>query len=369
MPWVPPGMPPEPLYFNGRFAAQSLTGVQRFATEITRALAAQPQWPALNAVLLTPPTASPIDIAGFRGEAVGRRQGHGWEQFDLARRARDGLLVNLGNTGPLRHRRQVVVIHDAGVFSTPASYSPAFRLWYRVLHRRLAGRAKIVTVSAFARADLARRLRIDPAEVDILPEGAEHILRHPADPGILAAHGLSAGRYVLAVGSLAPHKNLAALARLADALAGRGMQLAITGGLDPKVFARGRSALPQPATYLGRVNDGELRALYEAAACFVFPSRYEGFGLPAVEAMACFCPVAVARAGSLPEICEDAAAYFDPHDPADIADMVCRVLDTPALAAELRRQGRIRVRQFTWGEAARRLIAIIQTAMTSPAAG
>ena len=351
-------MPPSPVYWNGRFAVQSLTGVQRFATEITRALGAQ----APGGTVLIPPTATDIELPGFRVQAVGRRQGHAWEQWDLPRAARGGLLVNLGNTGPLRQKRQVVVIHDAGVFSTPESYSRPFRLWYRLLHRRLARRATIVTVSAFAQAELAAHLRIDPAAVAIVPEGAEHILRVAPDPSVLAAHGLVAGRYVLAVGSLAPHKNLAALSQTAGRLAEMGVTLAITGGLEAKVFAPGQPALPQPAVYLGRVNDAQLRALYESAACFVFPSRYEGFGLPAIEAMACGCPVAASRAGSLPEVCGEAAAYFDPHDPADIADIVCRLVGTPPLAAELRRQGRIRVRRFTWDAAARALMEIIKAA-------
>ena len=350
----------DPVYLNGRFAAQSLTGVQRFATEITRALGALPDWQALDAVLLTPAGAADPGFAGFRVQTAGRRKGHVWEQWDLARAAGDGLLLNLGNTGPLRHRRQLVVVHDAGVFSTPGSYSLPFRSWYRILHRRLAKRATLVSVSAFARQDLATHLQIDPAAIGVISEGAEHILRPEADATVLAANGLIAGRYVLVVGSLAPHKNLAALSATAAAMAERGIQLAITGGLNAKVFARGAPALPQPAHYLGRVNDGQLRALYESAACFVFPSRYEGFGLPAVEAMACGCPIAAARAGSLPEICDDAAVYFDPNDPADIAEIVTRLVDAPALAAELRRKGRLRVRRFTWRAAAEMLAGIVE---------
>ena len=355
-------MPPSPVYLNGRFAAQPLTGVQRFAVEVTRALGRQPGWAALGATILTPHMAAVPDFPGWQVRMVGRRQGHGWEQLDLPGAARGGLLVSLGNTGPLRQHRQIVVIHDAGVFSTPDSYSRPFRLWYRLLHRWLVRRARIATVSEFARSDLATHLRVDPATIDVVPEGAEHVLGKPPDRSVLAAHGLTAGRFVLAVGSLAPHKNLAALSATASSLAERGLQLAITGAVSPKVFAPGRPALPRPATYLGRVDDAQLRALYEAAACFVFPSRYEGFGLPAVEAMACSCPVAASRAGSLPEVCGEAAVYFDPADPDAIAEMVCRVVDTPALAAELRRQGGIRARRFTWDLAAQRLSEIIQAA-------
>jgi glycosyltransferase involved in cell wall biosynthesis len=337
-----------------------LTGVQRFATEITRALGALPAWRAQDAVLLAPAGTADPGFPGFRFQTAGRHKGHLWEQWDLGRATRDGLLVNLGNTGPLRHRRQLVVIHDAGVFSTAGSYSLPFRIWYRILHRRLAKRAKLVTVSAFAQGDLASHLGIDPAKIAVISEGAEHILRPTADPSVLAAHGLTAGRYALVVGSLAPHKNLAALSATAAALAERGIQLAITGGLDANVFASGSPPLPRPATYLGRVDDAQLRALYESAACFIFPSRYEGFGLPAVEAMACGCPIAAAKAGSLPEICEDAAVYFDPADPADIAEIVTRLVDAPALGAELRRKGRLRVRRFTWKAAAERLAQLVE---------
>ena len=129
--------------------------------------------------------------------------------------------------------------------------------------------------------------------------------------------------------------------------------LVITGGLNPRVF--GAAAMPKPARYIGRVEDAGLRALYEGAACFVFPSLHEGFGLPAVEAMACTCPVVAARAGSLPEICADAALLVDPLDPADIAHAVRQVLDDPACAARLRAAGMARAAEFSWHSAATRL--------------
>jgi glycosyltransferase involved in cell wall biosynthesis len=331
-----------PVFLNTRFRVQAMTGVQRFASEIAAALPLV--WPSGRP--------APAELAPRPGGPAGQL----WEQVILPLAASGGVLANLGNTGPIFGGRRLVVIHDAGVFATPEAYGWKFRLWYRLLHRALfAGRARIATVSAFSRAELVRVFGADPAGIAVLGEGGEHILRLPPDPTVLARHGLTAGRYVLAVGSLAAHKNLAALSVLADQLAARGMTLAITGGLAAGVFTRDGARLPDHARYVGRVDDAELRALYENAACFVFPSRYEGFGLPAVEAMACACPVVAARAGALPEVCGNAAAYCDPHDPANIAATVLGVIDTPGRADDLRAAGRLRVAGFTWASAATRL--------------
>jgi len=268
------------------------------------------------------------------------------------------VLVNPGNTAPLAVRRQVVVIHDAAVFAVPGSYGWRFRAWYRLMHRALAWRGvRVTTVSAHARGEIARHLGLEPAAVPVLGEGAEHILRAPADAGLPARLGL-ARPYVLAVGSLAPHKNLAALSATAALLDGRGMDLVLTGGGDPRIFAA--AGLPRPARHLGRVDDAGLRALYEGAACFVFPSLHEGFGLPALEAMACACPVVAARAGALPEVCADAALLADPTSPADIAAAVARVLGDPGLAARMRAAGRARAAAFTWQDAAGRLAAVAE---------
>ena len=126
------------------------------------------------------------------------------------------------------------------------------------------------------------------------------------------------------------------------------------------MFGAGRFDLPVSLRCVGRQGDVALRALYEAAACFVFPSRDESFGLPAVEAMACGCPVVAARAGSLPEVCGDAALLVDPDDPRDIAAAVARVVDDAALSAGLRAAGRARAAGFTWAAAAGRLAALAE---------
>jgi glycosyltransferase involved in cell wall biosynthesis len=344
-----------PILINGRFLSQPQSGVQRFACEITAALLARDR--NIN-VVVPPGTQLDGSISWDRVRAVGKRRGQAWEQLDLPQHIGGAVLLNLGNTAPLRARRQVVVIHDAGWAATPEAYTRAFRVWYRTLQMLLVRTsARLVTVSAFARAEIARTLRVDPARITVVPEGAEHITRLPPDPAVLEHAALARGRYVLAIGNIAAHKNLPALRELARALAGRGQMLAIAGASAAGVFRNGAD-LPQPARLLGRPDDPKLRALYEHAACLVFPSLYEGFGLPAVEAMACRCPVAAADIQGLRETCGEAATYFNPRSSASIAETVLALLDDPARAEAMREAGAARAAKFTWSRAADALAAV-----------
>ncbi|OYV34898.1 MAG: hypothetical protein B7Z80_19955 [Rhodospirillales bacterium 20-64-7] len=353
----PPG-PPTKASINGRFATQALSGVQRFAVEITRALQARGGYE-----LITPP--------GGRAEwpqarEAGRRQGQAWEQLELPRAAAGSVLLNLGNTAPLLRRRQLIVIHDAGVFSTPEAYSKAFRSWYKLMQGWLARTGvPIVTVSEFSRREILTHLPAKAGQVAVMPEGADHMNRIDAAREILVRQNLAPNGYVLCVGTLAAHKNLIALSALAKALAARNVPLVMVGGLGGAAF-QGADArrLPQPARYIGRVSDAELKALYQAASCFVFPSRYEGFGLPAGEAMACGCPVVAADISALRETCGDAAEFCNPAAPDDIAAKVLALLDDLAQQENLRRRGADRAAQLTWTAAADRLHSIVEQNFT-----
>jgi glycosyltransferase involved in cell wall biosynthesis len=357
-----------PVYVNGRFLSQPVTGVQRFSAEIVgaiEALMAQGEWPETS--LLAPRRdgerqSKPAGLSrGLRERSVGQRHGHLWEQIDLPRAARGGILVNLGNTAPLlAGRGQVVVIHDAGVFDEPGSYSWKFRLWYKGLQRALAkAGAGIATVSEFSRQRIAACLGIDPARISVIYEGADHILRTPADPQTLQRHNLRAGQFALVVGSRAAHKNLAGLTHVAQALQRRGMVVAVAGGGNTAVFQATDEALG--ARCLGRTTDAELRALYETAACLLFPSRYEGFGLPPVEAMACGCPVIAARGGAVEEVCGDSALYADMDAPQSLTATFERLLEEPGLAADLRARGLRRAGGLSWAASARKLGDVVES--------
>lgn len=361
---------PTTCYINGRFLTQRVTGVQRYSRELLLALdrlLGDEQAPSERFVLLTPPGADAFPLEHVEVRQVGRLRGHLWEQVSLARASRGGLLVGFSATGPAVRAHQVVTVHDASVHAAPDGFSWAFRTWYRWLIGWLGRRVRlVVTVSAFSKGELATHFGIDPGRIRVATEGHEHILRLPPDPTLLRSVELRTGRYVLAVSSHAPNKNFRLIVDAIGLLGEPTFDVVIVGGDDTRVF--GDSPLPDlPHVHLvGYVGDAQLRALYEGAELFIFPSVYEGFGLPPLEAMACGCPVVASDAASLPEVCGDAAAYIPPHDARRLADVVTALLDDPGRLAELRSAGLARAAGFTWEAAARRNLELVREAAGLP---
>jgi glycosyltransferase involved in cell wall biosynthesis len=276
-----------------------------------------------------------------------------------------GLLVNLAGAAPYFARRQLCLLHDAAVFDQPQAYTRAFAGWYRALFRHLArSRARLITVSAFSRTRLALRLGLAPARIGIVPNGGDHLDELAADERVLARHGLVGVPYLLSVGSANPTKNLGRLIE-AHALMGadRGIKpsrLVIVGGGNDQVFAPAAAAGSQGVVRTGPIDDAELKALYLHADAMVFPSVYEGFGLPPLEAMACGCPVAASNAASIPEVCGDAALYFDPLSVSAIAAAMRQIRLDEALRARLRSAGFARVGTARWADAAALLLGAVQ---------
>lgn len=349
------------LVLNGRFLAQVQTGVQRYALETLKAmdaiLADEPD--ALCGVqveLALPDGAPPPLLRAVRAVHVPGRAGHLWEQFALLRHARGAYLLNFNYSGPLLKRRQMITVHDATVKVMPEAFTRSYRWVHNLLVAALGRTAlDVATVSAFSRDELRRCFGLRRNGIVVAREGGEHAVRPTDDAAVLERHGLRSGRYLLGVGSIKPNKNFGLIGRAMRLLPALDMPVAVVGARDIGIF-RGEVVDEAGFRFLGFVDDTELSALYRHAAWFVFPSLYEGFGLPAVEAMAHDCPVLAARAASIPEVCGDAALYFDPQNPADLARVLQDALADPARRARMVAAGRARLAHYSWPANARLLL-------------
>jgi glycosyltransferase involved in cell wall biosynthesis len=359
------------LFVNGKFTAQRGTGVQRVAHSLLMALdrGLASSAPAARVILLHPPGAAIPPLRHVEPKVLGSRHVplHAWEQGLLPVAARAGLLLNLAGSAPWLARRQVCLVHDAAVFDCPEAYSFAFRHWYRMLFRHLPRRhATLLTVSGFSRQRLAQHLGIAASSIGIVPNGGGHLDSVVANSAVLVRHGLEPGRYFVAVGTSNPNKNLDRLTQAFGRLRSfDGVKLVIVGGSDTRVFASRRTrAEPDMAGVVrtGILDDGSLKALYMNAIALAFPSLYEGFGLPPLEAMSCGCPVTASGAAAIPEVCGNAALYFDASSVEQMQAAMQRLMDEPQLRDQLRRAGAVQVLRFDWDAAARALVEHLHAA-------
>lgn len=247
----------------------------------------------------------------------------------------------------------VVTVHDLNFLVRPETVSTWNRLYSRATVRRVVSSAdRVIAVSRSTADDLDHLLGVDGSRVRVVPNGVDDSFLHEP-PGALPAAAAEAP-YVLFVGTPEPRKNLPRLVEAVERLraAGRPERLVIAGG-EGWGMTRPRSAGSVVA--LGRVRDDELRALYANALCLVLPSLHEGFGLPALEAMATECPVVAARSGALPEVCGDAAVMVDPLSVASIANGIVAAIED---AERLRVAGRARALAHDWTASAARAVAV-----------
>jgi glycosyltransferase involved in cell wall biosynthesis len=339
---------------NGRFLTQPLSGVQRYAQEIVQALDTHigdnhPLAQGLTVDLLTPPgLARPLDLKAISRRTVGKRGGHAWEQLALPIGPRGGLL-SLANTGPVAARKHIVCIHDVNTRLVPGSYSPQFRALYRVLAPALGrAAARIATVSHFSATQLGAFGITPRKKLAVIPNGHEHALAWEARHS-LNTEKAGGENTILVIGSPAPHKNVRMLLDIADRLAEADLRLAIVGVADRRVFSAATPQFDRPnVLWLGGVGDSELAALLDDCLCLAFPSFTEGFGLPALEAMARGCPVVSTDRASLPEVCGDAALYASPLEPEAWLAHFQRLSRDLSLRKELIEKGRAQARRFSW---------------------
>ncbi len=335
------------LAINGRFRHQKMTGIQRVAESITSRLR-------------TPHTVIEPErlCEGLKG--------HAWEQFVLPFRAGDKLIWGPCNTGPAVAKSQILTIHGAAVFDHPEWFSPAFVRMNQTLWPLLAKRArKIVTVSHFSRDRISEVLSLPKNRIEVIWNGVDKTFQPAPREAIdraTASVGLTGRPYFATLSTIEPRKNLSLVLRAWKKQDRTCLRIFSSSSLAEKgkkdVFSKANK-LPsndiEGVIFSGYVAEEMLPPLLSGAYGALYPSIYEGFGLPVLEAMACGTPAVTTCQTSLPEVGGEAALYVDPEDPNDLAATLINLASSAGLRMERAAMGLERAKLFTWDEAAARM--------------
>ena len=322
---------------NGRFLTRRVTGVERHGREILRCIG-----------------------DGYRVERPARAlngvMGHAWEQFVLPRKMNLGsILWSPANTGPLMVRDQALTVHDLSPLEHPEWFRRNFALWYRLFLPILVKRVpKVFTPSEYVKRKILKRFEIN--NVVVTPNGVDRSVFHP---GAKQSTYAVPECYVLFVGSIEPRKNLGTLLQawhaIKDDFKETWLIIAGTGGHVFKPVELSHKI--ERVRFLGYVDDETLPGLYANATLFVLPSFEEGFGLPALEAMACGTPVIVSNAGALPETIADSGLIFElrchsEQSEESLSTSMRQCLDDKDLRLSLKEKGLARAALFSWQKTA-----------------
>ena len=314
----------------------------------------------------------PVTVPVNSKSRIGWVRGEQLHLPELARREGAKLVHSLATTGPGRGAfRRVVTVHDLIYKVHPEAHFGVISFGMGVLVPLSVKRAtRVIAVSQSTRDDLVERLKVLPDRIDVVPNGVGTPPTGVALPDreLRAKLALDERPIVLCTSAKRPHKNLP---RLLDALARipaeRRPQAVLTGyptQHEQELHEQARTlGIERDVHILGWVPQDELEGLYAAAACLVFPSLYEGFGLPVLEAMARGLPVASSDRSSLPEVAGDAALLFDPEDVGAITAAIEKLLADPAERERLATAGRAQAARFTWEACARATVASYERAL------
>lgn len=303
------------IVINARFLTQRKTGVQQFAINLCRQLNKLRS----DIVYIMPDREIEKSLEEeFKPKKVGKHTGHLWEQLELPiylKKNGSPLLISFSGLSPLLYKNAIYTIHDMSLYFEPRWFKKAYRAIYKINYfftSRLAH--KIITVSQFSKSEIIKYLGCANKKVEVIYNSFDNeMLVDSKVERSVKEH------YFLTVGSIEPRKNLS---RLINAFASKEFEsykLVIVGDKG-KVFStlNFESNNAENVIFTGYVTEEELISLYKHASFFIYPSVYEGFGIPPLEAMGMGCPVISSNQASMPEVCGNAAIYFDPYNINDI---------------------------------------------------
>lgn len=349
------------MVINARFLTQKITGVQRYAIELSKEL--KKITPCIK--FITPRNVIHHELAEELGaERYGILTGHLWEQIELLgylKGKNNPLLLNFSGLSPLFYRNKITTIFDLSFLRHPEWFSKRYYYFYKtLLPWSIKYSVALITISNYSKKEINELLQVPMDKMYVVYCSVPGIFRNTTN------EIKSGKRYVLSVSSIDPRKNFKNLIMAFNCLDIEGLELIVIGSENSVFKNQVLKKVIQSnkhTHFTGYLSDNELAQQYKKAMLFVYPSLYEGFGMPPLEAMAFGCPTIVSNTTSLPEVCGDAAYYVDPYDINDIAKGMKEVLENDNLRGNLMNKGYDRIKLFSWENSALKIMEIVKKYM------
>ncbi|MFV0417107.1 MAG: glycosyltransferase family 4 protein [Dysgonomonas sp.] len=341
---------------NGRYLTQKATGVHRYAFEICNKLHEM----GVDFHVATPQEIHPDYKFSFKTVKCGIFKTHAWEQISLPlylKRLGNPLLISFTGCGPLLYKNQIMTIHDVSHERYPEWFSKNYYRFYHYMMPRIGRKAHaILTVSEFSKKEIVETLNLDANKIHIIHSNVpfhkkpseDEILNFNRDPKI--------ERYILAVSTMDPRKNFERLVNAFQKIEDKSVKLYIIG-MSFKAFNTPdlQNLISENVHLPGYISDDALQNMYQNALLSVYPSLYEGFGLPPLESMTYGCPVINSDIPALREVSEDAALYVDPYDEEDITMKINQLLCDESLRKDLQLKGLEQIKKYSWEKSAKQV--------------
>jgi len=339
------------IYINGRFLTQNLGGVQRFAYEISKNFV---DISKKEVVVLIPKSQSILKCYKYKFvlHEIGFNKGHFWEQFDLVnflKKNGNPLLINLTNSCPIFYSNQISTIHDLSIYNKKNWHSFLYKLFYKmIIPKMIRCSHKILTVSEFSKKEIINKFNLLDDDVKVINNAIS--LSKTGNKNI------KSDSYILFVGASSSRKNLFNAIEAFNKIKDRNVRFKIVG-----LANRYRRLIEnnKKIDVYNQINDNELSSLYLNAELLIFPSFYEGFGIPPIEAMYFGCPVIVSNLEVFKELYQKAAIYIDPHNVDQMKNSMIEILDNKSLRKDLINEGFIQSEKFSWKKSSKSLIDTI----------
>lgn len=341
---------------NGRYLTQKATGVHRYAFEICNKLYEM----GVDFHVAIPEEIHPDYKFSFKTVECGTLKTHAWEQISLPlylKSIGSPLLISFTGCGPLMYKNQIMTIHDVSHERYPEWFSKNYYRFYHYMMPRIGRKAHaVLTVSEFSKKEIVETLNLDADKIHVIHSNVPFHNKPSKDEILNFERDSKVERYILAVSSMDPRKNFERLVNAFQKIEDKSVKLYIIGMSFKAFNTPNLQKLIGDNIYLpGYISDDALQNMYQNALLSVYPSLYEGFGLPPLESMTYGCPAINSDIPALREVSEDATLYVDPYDEEDITMKINQLLHDENLRKDLQLKGLEQIKKYSWEKSAKQV--------------